>query len=266
MMPSTLLPRAAGDRRLDGGSEERPQEGRRPDAAAEERLLRQWEPLVRRLAGRWGSAAEREDLEQVARIALWQAARRFDPARGHPFISYAVPTIQGALLQHLRDRVGTIRLPRHWWELRPRLQRKAEATAQELGREPTAAELADRLGVSEEDVAGALGARELCYPASLDELRESPGGEETEPLAATIGAMDPRLETAELRVVVRQAVAQLPARLRAVIEQRYFSGMSQNAVGRRLGISQVHVSRLERWALARLRTALRDARDPAPVR
>jgi RNA polymerase sigma-B factor len=257
MTSAVLLPRAGGNDRVDRGPAA-PARGRGlPDTAAEETLLRQWEPLVRRLAGRWGNAAEREDLEQVARIALWQAARRFDPARGHPFITYAFPTIQGALLQHLRDRVGTLRLPRHWWELWPRLQRQVDAAAQELGREPTAAELADRLGVSEEDVAGALGARDLCYPASLDEPREAQGGEETEPLAATIGAMDPHLETAELRIVVRQAVAQLPARLRAVIEQRYFSGKSQRAVGQRLGISQMHVSRLERWALARLRTALR---------
>lgn len=230
------------------------------DADAEERLLRRWEPLVRRLVSRLGGAEEREDLEQVARIALWQAARRFDPARGHRFSTFAYPTIQGALLQHLRDRVGLVRVPRHWWELRPQLQRKAEAAAQELGREPTAAELADRLALPVEDVTGALEAWEVCHPASLDESREAPDGEGAEPLAATLGAVDPHLEAAELRVTVRQAVAQLPPALRVVIEQRYFAGLSQRAVAQRLGISQTHVSRQERWALARLRAALHDAR------
>jgi RNA polymerase sigma-B factor len=264
MMSSTVLPRPG--KRIDPAPKAPPRESRPPDPAAEERLLRQWEPLVRRLVSGLGTAslraagAEREDLEQVARIALWQAARRFDPSRGHRFSTFVFPTVRGALLQHLRDRVGTIRLPRHWWELRPRLQRQAEAAAQTLGREPTAAELADQLGLPEEEVAGALGARDLCHPMSLDEPRETPGGEEAEPLAALIGDRDPRLEAAELRVTVRQAVAQLPATLRAVIEQRYFSGMSQKAVGRRLGISQMHVSRLERWALERLREALADAR------
>ena len=106
-MPSAaLLPRTGGNDRVDRGPEA-PARGRGlPDTAEEETLLRQWEPLVRRLAGRWGSAAEREDLEQVARIALWQAARRFDPARGHPFITYAVPTIRGAEIRFHRPHRG----------------------------------------------------------------------------------------------------------------------------------------------------------------
>lgn len=260
-MESVLKPGMGGD----GLNNREPPADWFPEPVDAEKLLREWEPIVRRLAGRWGNAAEREDLEQVARIALWQAARRFDPERGCSFKAFAFPTIRGALQRHLRDRGGAIRVPRSWWELRSRLQRQAEAAAQELGREPTLPELADCLGVTEEEIAGALAVRDLSHPASLDEPREGQGREETEPLAATIGAVDPHLEAVELRVVVRQAVARLPERLREVIERRFFTGMSQKAVGRNLGISQVHVSRLERWALARLRAELQGAREPAPA-
>jgi RNA polymerase sigma-B factor len=263
MMNSVLMPRTGSNSSIDCGLETPPRAERLPETAEEERLLREWEPTLRCMAGRWANVAEREDLEQVARIALWQAARRFDPARGCSFGTFAFPTIRGALLRHLRDRAGAVRVPRHWWELRPHLQRQADAAAQELGREPTIPELADRLGTTEEEIEGALGARDLSHPASLDEPRETQGHEEVEPLAATIGALDPHLEAVELRVVVRQAVAQLSVRLREVIEQRYFSGRSQKAVGRRLGISQVHVSRLERWALARLRAELHEAQEAA---
>ena len=113
-----------------------------PAQRSEEALLRQWEPLVRQLAFRFEGVAEREDLEQIARCALWQAARRFDPTRGCQFTTYAFPTIQGALLRYLRDRALPVKIPRAWWELRPRLRREAEVCTQELGREPT---VADRL-------------------------------------------------------------------------------------------------------------------------
>jgi RNA polymerase sigma-B factor len=266
MIGSVLVSRTERNRLIDHALEPPPRVERLPEATEEERLLREWEPTVRRMAGRWANSAEREDLEQVARIALWQAARRFDPARGCSFSTFAFPTIRGALLRHLRDRAGAVRIPRRWWELRPHLQRQVDAAAQELGREPTIPELADRLGTTEEEIEGALGARDLSHPASLDEPRETQGHEDVEPLAATIGALDPHLEAVELRVVVRQAVARLPERLRKVIELRYFSGRSQKAVGRRLGISQVHVSRLEQWALARLRGELREAQEAAATR
>src|SRR5438105_12840254 len=108
----------------------------------DETLLQRWEPLARHLAGRYTGAAEREDLEQVARLALLQAARRFDPARGRPFPAYAIPTILGALRHYLRDQQRAIRIPTRWWDLYRPLQRLREHLAPALGREPTEAELA----------------------------------------------------------------------------------------------------------------------------
>jgi RNA polymerase sigma-B factor len=229
------------------------------DRAAEEALLRQWEPRVRQLAFRFERVAEREDLEQIARCALWQAARRFDPTRGCQFTTYAFRTIQGALLRYLRDRALPVKIPRAWWELRPRLRREAEVCAQELGREPTVPELAAHLGVSEEDVAGALGVGDLYHPTSLDEPAEGPEGEGTETLAGRLGAADPLLEAVERRVVVRQAMDGLPKDLREIVEWRYFQGRSQQQVARQLGVSQMQISRLEQRALLRLRRELREA-------
>jgi RNA polymerase sigma-B factor len=233
-------------------------EGRR-SAPAGETLMRRWEPFARKLAHGYAEAAEWEDLEQVARLALWEAVLRYDPARGCQFSTFAFPTIRGALLRYLRDQAPTIRTPRGLWELRGRLPREAEALAQELGRQPTVRELAARLGITEEEVAGALGAADVTAPLSLDEPREGAVGEEAETLAARIGAIDPRLEAVERRVAVRQAMEKLPAPLREVLERRYFAGLNQREVGEQLGMSQMHVSRLERRALALLRWVLRVA-------
>jgi RNA polymerase sigma-B factor len=229
------------------------------NTTAEEALLRQWEPLARRLAHRFEWAAEREDLEQVARLALLHAARRFDPARGSQFSSFVFLTILGDLHRYIRDCGPAIRIPRRWWDLRLRLKQAVETVEQGCSREPTVPELAEQLGVSEEDVVGAMGVHELFHPTSLDEPPAGRKGEENELLAGKLGADDPLLEVVELRIALRQAMEALPARLRDILERRYFQGRSQQEVGRALGISQMHVSRLERQALVQLRAEVRRA-------
>jgi RNA polymerase sigma-B factor len=207
---------------------------------------------------RFEGLVEREDLEQTARLALWQAAQRFDPAHGCQFDTFAAPTIVGALMHYLRDRTLRVKIPRCWWALRPRLQREVERATQILGRNPTVGELAARLGVSEEDVVGTMGIRDLYYPLPLDDPQEWPDGERESP-AERIGAADPLLESLELRLLVREAMERLEPRLREILYRRYYLGQSQQEVGGGLGISQMHVSRLERQALAWLREELRRA-------
>jgi RNA polymerase sigma-B factor len=229
------------------------------DPAAMERLLQQWEPLARRLAHRFAHSAEREDLEQIARLSLWQAAQRFDPARGCQFSTFAVPTVVGSLQHYLRDQRPEVHIPRRWWELRPHVIRMTDTLAQELGREPGIPELAERLDVSEEDVVGAKAVQDMLCPVSLDDLQEGQEGEGAEAVGARIGAIDPQFETLELRIVVRQAMERLPSHLRDILERRYFQGLSEQEVGRQLGVSQMQISRLERRALAWLREELREA-------
>jgi RNA polymerase sigma-B factor len=231
----------------------------RRDTAAEEALLRRWEPLARQLAGRFNRAAEREDLEQVARLALVQAARTYDPDRGCQFSTFAVRTILGAIQHYVRDRAPAVRIPRRWWDLRPRLHEEAAAFAQAAGREPTVAELAERLGASEEDVAGALEVHVLYRPMSLDDPCVRPDSTGAEPLAGSLGVIDPHLEAAEQRLVLQQALDELPRRLREILRRRFFQGQTQHEVARLMGLSQMHVSRLERQALSRLRHELRGA-------
>jgi RNA polymerase sigma-B factor len=226
-------------------------------AGGEEALLQRWESLARQLAGRYTGAAEREDLEQVARLALLHAARRFDPARGRPFPAYAIPTILGELRNYLRDQERAIRIPTRWWDLYRPLQRLREHLAPALGREPTEAELAAGLGVGEEDVAGVLGANELSHLKRLDEPWMTPGDPEAELLAERVGATDPLLEAVEQQIAFQQVMKRLPPRLRNLLQRRYFQGHSQQEVARELGVSQMQVSRLERQALAQLREELR---------
>jgi RNA polymerase sigma-B factor len=223
----------------------------------EDTLLQRWEPLARYLAHRFAGAAEREDLEQVARLALVRAARRFDPAQGTQFRTFAAQTIVGHLRHYIRDQAPAVRIPRRWWELRPRLERAREQLAQGLGREPTIDEMAARLAVSEEDVAGVLAAIESFRLERLDHPRATPEGGATEPLSETVGCADPQLEAVEQQVALQQVMMRLPTRLRDVLQRRYFQGCSQQEVGRDLGVSQMQISRLERMALAQLRGELR---------
>jgi len=224
--------------------------------STEEAFMQQWEPLARHLARRYSGAAEREDLEQVARLALLRAKRRFDPERGVRFSTYAVPTILGELRRFLRDRGQPFHVPRRCWDLSMRLKKAADELRQNLGHEPTVAELAAALEVSQEEVAGALGVHDLFHLESLDESREDTEGEEADSLAVRIGTDDPGLEAVESRVAVRQAMQGLPRRLREIVRRRYFAGQSQRQIGRALGLSQMQISRLERRALEGLREEL----------
>ena len=233
------------------------------DPATEAALVREWEPralrMARRITRRFQGTAEQGDLDQIARLGLLQAARRFDPRRNCRFSTFAYHTIAGHLLHYLRDHTFALRIPRRWFDLRPRLERLAAELVQVLEREPTVPELAERLGVSEEEVAGALGMWEFSRPASLDAIWEGAAGDGPGTGAGQIGVQDPVLETLELRVALQQLLTALPERLRHLIQLRYFQGLSQQEVGRRLGISQMQVSRLERQALASLRGDLRRA-------
>jgi RNA polymerase sigma-B factor len=239
-------------------------ESRSKGQPEEDRLVQRWEPLARHLACRFAGAAEIEDLEQIARLALLRAARRFDPAYGTQFQTFAAHTILGHLRHYVRDQAPAIRVPRRWWELRPRLERAREQLEQELGRKPMIVELAARLAVSEEDVVSVFAADEFFRLERLDQPRVTPEGWTTEPLSETIGGADPHLEAVEQHLAIRQAMERLPSRLQEVLQRRYFQGRSQQQVSRDLGVSQMHISRLERKALEQLQVELRCAWGSGP--
>jgi len=205
------------------------------------------EYLARRFANR-GEALD--DLVQVASLGLIKAVDRFDPERGVEFSTYATHTIVGELKRHFRDKGWAIRAPRRMQELYLRLGKVVGVLGQELGRSPTIAELAAEVKVSEEEVLEALEAGQAYRSTSLDAPSE-----EGEPLAARIGEDDPSIEIAESRATLSPLLAQLLPRERLILHLRFFDGLTQSEIASRLGISQMHVSRLLARSVAQLRSA-----------
>jgi RNA polymerase sigma-B factor len=207
-------------------------------------------PLARQLAGWYtGRGQAREDLVQVAYLGLVLAAGRFDPAHGTPFHSFAVPTILGELRRHFRDHAWQMRVPRAMQESVLEVRRAADDLQQLLGRESTPADLAASLDMGEERVRAALWtARRARGADSLDRVTD-----EGHPLAERLGTPDPGHDLADVRSDVRAVLQRLPVREQQVLLMRFHAEMTQSEIADRLGISQVHVSRLITRTLAAIR-------------
>jgi RNA polymerase sigma-B factor len=216
-------------------------------------LIQEHMGLAEALAHRYSHRGEPiEDLCQVAMVGLLKAVERFEPARGVRFTSFATPTILGELKRHFRDRGWAVRVPRAVQETHLRLRQTAAALHQELGRAPSTSELAERLDITDEAVLEATEAGGLYRLASLD--APAPSGD---PDARAGGDHDPGLLNVENRVAVERLLSRLPARERSIIELRFFAGLTQAEIAERIGISQMHVSRL----LARSLGALGEQAD-----
>lgn len=210
--------------------------------------------LAEYLARRFGNRGEAlDDLVQVGSLALVKAVDRFDPTRGVEFSTYATHTIAGELKRHFRDRGWAVRAPRRMQELYLRLSQTVSILSQELGRSPTIAEMAHSAGVSEEEVLEALEAGQAYRSSSLDSPMGSNGEDDREDLASRLGGDDPGFERAESRAVLSPLIAQLPPRQQRILELRFYEGLTQSEIAQRLGISQMHVSRLLARSLAQLR-------------
>jgi RNA polymerase sigma-B factor len=209
--------------------------------------------LAEYLARRFSNRGEPlDDLVQVASVGLLKAVDRFDPARGVEFSTYATHTIVGELKRHFRDKGWAVRAPRRMQELYLRLGKIVSALSQELGRSPTIPELAAEAAVTEEEVLEALEAGQAYRFTSLD--APAPG-DDGETMGAHLGDEDPELIDAEHRVALSPLIARLPSRERTILHLRFFEGATQSEIAERLGISQMHVSRLLARSLAQLRAA-----------
>jgi RNA polymerase sigma-B factor len=210
-------------------------------------LVEQHLPLARGLARRHAGAGEAfEDLVQVGALALVTAARRYDPERGIPFAAYAIPTVDGELRRHLRDRAATVRVPRREQALAGALRRAAVAASQRLGREASLAEVADAAGLTSRDAARVLGG--TAAPASLSSLDAQ----------ASVTATD-EIEACERRLSLRAAFAALEPREREALALRFAGELSLREVARRLGMSQGQAGRAVRRALEKIRPALEES-------
>lgn len=208
------------------------------------------EYLARRFANR---GEPLDDLIQVASVGLLKAVNRFDPSRGVAFSTYATHTIVGELKRHFRDKGWAVRAPRRMQELYLRVGKVVARLGQELGRSPTIAELAAEVGVSEEEILEALEAGQAYRFASLDApVTNDPEGET---LATKLGSEDRGLDAAEHRATLGPLIDQLTPRERTILQLRFFDGLTQSEIASRLGISQMHVSRLLARSVAQLRAA-----------
>ncbi len=212
-------------------------------------------PVVRRLAGRFfGRGESTEDLVQVATIGLIKAVDRFDPSRETQFLSYATPTILGEIKRHFRDKGWSVRVSRPMQELYLSITRLLPDLSQELGRSPHVSDLAERLGVPEEDIVRGLEcgqaytARSLSAPIGGDD-----GGAV---LADLLGGDDERMESVADRETLRKLLTEVPERERNILALRFFANLTQSEIAERIGVSQMHVSRLLTRTLADLRTRL----------
>lgn len=206
------------------------------------------------LANRYANrGADRDDLVQVARLALLMAVRRYQPAEGRSFVAFAVPTITGELKRHFRDHCWMVRPPRRIQELRARASRQRQHLEQQLGRRPTAAELVVDLEV-DPTLLRECDAAEGTYRAlSLDAPFE-PSGDTN--LASTLASTDQDLESVVDRIALQRTLAGFPRRDRLVLLWRFEEGCTQAEIGARLGVSQMQVSRIIRRILAQARVAL----------
>jgi RNA polymerase sigma-B factor len=194
-----------------------------------------------------------DDIVQVGYLGLIKAIERFDPDLGYEFTTFATLTVAGEIKRYFRDKGTAIRFPRRLQELHQSVVRVNEQMKVELGREPTVAELAERLGVSPDDVTEAMEMGPAYMPLSLDQPVSSSDGQDNRPVAEQLGGPDLELERVEMRDVLDRAMEHLTPRERAIMAMRFYEQMSQSEIARRLGISQMHVSRLQRAALEQLR-------------
>jgi len=213
-------------------------------------------PMVRQLASRFASRAESlEDLFQVGIIGLIKAIDRFDPGRGVEFSSFAVPTIVGEIKRHFRDKSWAMRVPRRLKDLNVAVGRAVEELTVEMGRAVTPADLAARLGVSVEDIVEAQETSRAYSLASLDAEVDGRDGRSSTTLGDAVGNNDSDLDMLLERTFLRDACSTLTQRERIIVYLRFFEVVSQSEIARRLSCTQMHVSRLQRRALEKIRAA-----------
>jgi RNA polymerase sigma-B factor len=212
-------------------------------------------PLVEYLARRFRNRGEPlDDLIQVATIGLIKSVDRFDLERGVEFSTYATPTIVGEIKRHFRDKGWAIRVPRRLQELKLALTKATSELSQRNGRAPTVHELAEHLGMSEEEVLEGLESANAYSAVSLD---APDGGDDDSPAVAdSLGMVDEALEGVEYRESLKPLLEKLPAREKKILMLRFFGGMTQSQIAAELGISQMHVTRLLARTLAQLREGL----------
>jgi RNA polymerase sigma-B factor len=224
------------------------------DLAAREELARRFLPLARDLALRYTYTDEPfDDLLQVASLGLIKAIDRFEPGRGTKFTSYAAPTILGELKRHFRDRGWSVHVPRDVQERILKVERAMADLPAKLGRSPTVQDIAKRVEATDEEVLEAMHAAQGHHAVSLDATSTLGDGDEPGPLRDRIGEEDLAFDTVEYGEAIGPVLDEISERDRKVLHLRFVEDMTQSEIAERVGVSQMHVSRILRATIEKLR-------------
>jgi RNA polymerase sigma-B factor len=249
--------------------------GRRDDEKLDQLLLRRWRlqgdrearqklitmylPLVRSLARRYAARGEQfDDLVQVGAIGLIKAIDRFDLERGVELTTYATPNIVGEIKRYFRDKGWSVRVPRGLQELNIRINKLVDELVPKLQRAPTINEIAEAADVTPADVLEALETSQAYNSVSLHSTLGGEGGDDETMLIDYLGRIEENYEIVEDRTVLAPGFAKLDKRERTILYLRFFQGLTQSQIAARVGISQMHVSRLIRRSLDSLREEIGD--------
>ena len=227
------------------------------DDEAQTQLVMHYERLVQSIARKYSKGKSyHEDIAQVGMLGLLGAIRRYDPEFGRSFEAFAVPTIIGEIKRFLRDKTWAVHVPRRIKELGPRIKATVETLTTELQRSPLVSEIADYLEVDEESVLEAMEMGRSYQALSMDHTLEADSEGGTVTLFDIIGKQDDGYEKTDQRLLVANALSVLSDRERQIIQYTYIEQLSQKETGDLLGISQMHVSRLQRKAIKKLQEAI----------
>jgi RNA polymerase sigma-B factor len=226
------------------------------DLQAREQLIEQYMSLVRSLARRYSYRGEQlEDLVQIGAIGLIKAIDRFDLERGVELTTYATPNIIGEIKRHFRDKGWSVRVPRGLQELNVQLSKLVEQLTVQFSRSPTIPELAKAAGVEEEEVLEALESGRAYTSLSLSVGGGGGDDDDLDPLES-LGTEEHQYEVSEDRAVLAPGFKALDERERKILQLRFFDGLTQSQIAQQVGISQMHVSRLIRRSLEKIRETI----------
>ncbi|HEX4250118.1 MAG TPA: SigB/SigF/SigG family RNA polymerase sigma factor [Pseudonocardia sp.] len=220
-----------------------------------DQLVTGYLPVAQHIARRFAHRGEPlDDLVQVATVGLINAVDRFEPDRGTDFFSFAVPTISGEVRRHFRDQGWSMRVPRRLKDLHVSINSAIAELSQSLGRAPRPSELADKLALPTNEVLEGLAAGQAYRGSSLDEILS--GDQSGTTLGDLLGEADAELERVDYQQSLQPLLAELPERERTIVMLRFFGNLTQTQIADRVGVSQMHVSRLLAQTLTRLRERL----------
>lgn len=231
------------------------------DEIVKEKLVLHFEGLVHSLARKYSqSRGNHEDLAQVGMIGLLMAAERFDAEFGKTFEAFAIPTIIGEIKRYIRDKTWSVHVPRRIKELGPKINRAVDTLTNDLQRSPTVQDIASYLEVTEEEVLETMEMTKSYRALSVDYKHEPDGEGNTVSILDLVGLEDEYYEKVDLHMVLEKIFPVLDKREQEILKLIFFENLSQKEVGELLGISQMHVSRLQRKALKKLKDELEKGR------